>query len=280
MIANIGFMQGRLTDLVNNKIQSFPWVNWKNEFKIANEIDFNLMEWTLDHENLSKNPLMTKIGQSQILDLSLKYNVKIKSLTGDCFMQTPFWKSSKNVMGLQNEFLEVANACSELDISIIVVPLVDNGSIENIDQESKLLEFCSNNTEFFKKKNLQIAFETDFEPERVLGLVKNLDYKVFGVNYDIGNSASLGFNPKYEIKIYGQRIINVHIKDRKFNGSTVPLGSGSANFQSVFRNLNYINYKGNFILQAARSKSNEHKQILEKYKSQVLLWMNGDKNVI
>ena len=33
MIANIGFMQRRLTDLVNNKIQSFPWLNWKNEFK-------------------------------------------------------------------------------------------------------------------------------------------------------------------------------------------------------------------------------------------------------
>ena len=130
MTANIGFMQGRLSNLVNNKIQSFPWMNWENEFKIANEISFSLMEWTLDHENLTKNPLMTKSGQSQIVDLSLKYNVKIKSLTGDCFMQRPFWKSSKNVKALQNEFLEVANACSELDINIIVVPLVDNGSIQ------------------------------------------------------------------------------------------------------------------------------------------------------
>ena len=269
MNSNIGFMQGRLTNLVNNKIQSFPWMNWKNEFKIASEIGFNLMEWTLDHENLTKNPLMTKSGQSQIVDLSLKYNFKIQSVTGDCFMQKPFWKSSKNVIGLQNEFLEVANACSELNINIIVVPLVDNGSLENIYQESKLIEFCSKNTEFFKKKNLQIAFETDFKPELVSGLVKNLDNKVFGINYDIGNSAGLGFNPQYEIKTYGHRIINVHIKDREFNGFTVPLGLGNANFQSVFRNLNYINYSGNFILQAARSKNNEHKKVLEEYKSQV-----------
>ena len=32
---NIGFMQGRLSNLIDNKIQSFPWNNWENEFKIA-----------------------------------------------------------------------------------------------------------------------------------------------------------------------------------------------------------------------------------------------------
>lgn len=276
MNGNIGFMQGRLTDLENNKIQSFPWINWKNEFKIANKINFNLIEWTLDYEGMFKNPLMIKSGQNDIENLSQRYNVKIKSLTGDCFMQNPFWKLSKNQTKLKNDFLKVANACSQIGINIIVVPLVDNGSIENINQQNKLIEFCILNTDFFKKKNIQIAFETDFEPNKVLELIQILDVQTFGINYDIGNSAGLGFKSIDEIKLYGQRIINVHIKDREFNGSTVPLGLGNADFKEVFKNLHNINYKGNFILQAARSKKNEHKKILERYKTQVLLWMKGE----
>ena len=34
----------------------------------------------------------------------------------------------------------------------------------------------------------------------------------YGINYDIGNSAAMGFDPKEEIQVYGQRILNVHIK--------------------------------------------------------------------
>ena len=33
---SIGFMQGRLVPDERNKIQSFPWKNWKKEFQLAN----------------------------------------------------------------------------------------------------------------------------------------------------------------------------------------------------------------------------------------------------
>ena len=44
----IGFMQGRFSPLVNGKIQAFPWDSWSEEFFVANENDFNIIEWTLD----------------------------------------------------------------------------------------------------------------------------------------------------------------------------------------------------------------------------------------
>ena len=62
----IGFMQGRLSPLVNSKIQAFPWNNWKKEFQDAHSLNFEIMEWTLDQENLYKNPLMTKEGREEI----------------------------------------------------------------------------------------------------------------------------------------------------------------------------------------------------------------------
>ena len=48
----IGFMQGRLSKLVNNQIQAFPFKNWLNEFPLANKLGISCMEWTLDYPKL------------------------------------------------------------------------------------------------------------------------------------------------------------------------------------------------------------------------------------
>ena len=92
----IGFMQGRLSSMIGNKIQAFPSKNWFKEFKIAKSMGLNLMEWTTDQNKLYKNPLLTEIGRNKIQLLSKKFNIKIESLTGDCFMQAPFWKAKGN----------------------------------------------------------------------------------------------------------------------------------------------------------------------------------------
>ena len=52
----IGIMQGRLSPMLNNKIQAFPWDNWENEIVEASRNNFSLMEWTLDDERLFENP--------------------------------------------------------------------------------------------------------------------------------------------------------------------------------------------------------------------------------
>ena len=61
-----------------------------------------------------------------------------------------------------------------------------------------------------------------------------------------------------EFKAYGQYINNIHIKDRVLNGGTVPLGTGIVDFPGFFKMVADIEYKGSFILQAAR-EDNEMK---------------------
>jgi hexulose-6-phosphate isomerase len=46
----------------------------------------------------------------------------------------------------------------------------------------------------------------------------------------------------------------VHIKDRIRGGGTVPLGTGDADFPTVFSQLNKIRYDGDITLQVARSE--------------------------
>jgi hexulose-6-phosphate isomerase len=77
------------------------------------------------------------------------------------------------------------------------------------------------------------------------------------VNYDTGNSASLGYAPGKEFAAYGNRIGSIHIKDRKLGASTVPLGTGNADFETVFREMKSIDYQGDITLQVARGTPGE-----------------------
>ena len=74
------------------------------------------------------------------------------------------------------------------------------------------------------------------------------------VNYDSGNSASLGYDAGEEFAAYGSHIGSVHIKDRVRGGGTVPLGEGNADFPKLLKNLEAIGYGGPMILQVARSE--------------------------
>lgn len=270
----IGFMQGRLSELVDGKIQAFPWRDWEQEFPLAHRHAFPLMEWTLDQDRLYENPLMTEEGRERIRALSDANGVKILSLTGDCFMQAPFFK----VGGKERDFLlkdlqAVLEACAKVGIRYVLIPLVDNGRIENAEQEASLLDGLTPLTGFLRAHSMQIVFESDFPPQRLADFIAALPEDAYGINYDVGNSAALGYDPEEEIAAYGKRIVNVHIKDRALHGTTVPLGDGNADFPRVFRALKATGYAGNFILQTARAGDGDHTGVLCRYRDLVRGWI-------
>ena len=270
----IGFMQGRLSPLVNGRIQAFPWDNWKDEFSLAQQINVHLMEWTLDQELLHENPLLTETGQSKIRALCKLHELNIPSLTGDCFMQAPLWKAEgQQRIALERDFVEIVKGCSAVGISMLVVPLVDNGRLEDVDQEDALVRFLETQADFLAANRQKVAFESDYVPEELARFIARLDPDLFGINYDIGNSAALGLSAHKEFAAYGQRVFNVHVKDRVLGGTTVPLGTGSANFDAVFAALAQINYRGNFILQTARDADGNHADALCTYRDMTVDWL-------
>ena len=270
MIERIGFMQGRLSPIVDGKIQSFPWGTWKAEIASAKSTGLSIMEWTLDQERLYENPLMTSLGQKEILEICKEYNFSIPSLTGDCFMQAPFWKAGDDLReALKSDFIAILDGCGTVGISFIVVPLVDDGSLENIEQENILVGFLTEQESKLRALNIEIIFESDFQPTELKRFISRLGEDRFGINYDIGNSAALGFDPAVEFSAIGKRIRNVHIKDRPLGGTTVPLGEGDADFPKVFSLLKGQSYKSNYILQTARDENGRHLRVLDEYKKYV-----------
>ena len=273
--SNIGFIQGRLSEIRNNRIQSFPWGVWEDEFSRAFDLELLNMEWTIDSDRFKENPLITEHGNAAITNLISKFNIQIPSVTCDYFMENPPWKN--NSIEVKENIISIFRGMNKIKSQILVIPLVDNSSIANSNCISSVKLFFTELIPEIIKNNLRIAFESDFTPNKLAEFIGEFDINYFGINYDIGNSASLVFNPVEEFKAYGARIINVHVKDRKLNGNTVPLSEGDADFPRIFRLLREENYQGNLILQTARSKEGRDAEVLVKYKRLVEDWWVGAK---
>jgi hexulose-6-phosphate isomerase len=190
-------------------------------------------------------------------------------------MENPPWKTDLKLV--KEGISSILQGMRNIKSKILVIPLVDNSSLSDSSSVKIIEKLFTDLIPEISQNKLQIAFESDLNPKKLLEFIGRFDRNYFGINYDIGNSSSLGFNPTEEFKAYGSRIINVHVKDRKLNGTTVPLGEGDADFLGIFRLLHEENYQGNLILQTARSKEGKDSEVLVKYKNLVEDWWEEAK---
>ena len=246
----IGIMQGRLVPReIKSRIQSFPFKNWKKEIILLKKKKIKFIEWTIDYRKFLKNPLIEFPMHTKMF--LKKNNVKCNSITADFFMQQPAWKNKKTDFYLK----KLSTICEKLKIKFIIIPLVDNSSIKN-NNENQIIEYFRklNNKNYFNK-NTKVLFELDLPPKKVKKFLKKVG-KNYGINYDTGNSAYHGYNFKNEM-IYFNKVYNIHIKDRKKGQQSISLGKGDFNFKIFFRFVKKIRYNGNLILQTYMPKKDK-----------------------
>ena len=255
MSSRIGIMQGRLSKPINNKIQSFPVNTWENEFYLAKDIGFELIEWVLD-ENIEDNPILSKKHFSKINIIKKQTGININSICCDYFMKNSLSRNSESYRKKNLEILNflIEESCPLNNIKIIDFPLLGEASLK----KKKNLEDYKNIFLKLEKKildnNLTIALETDLNPNALRDFLKSFNENAVTMTYDMGDSVFLGFEAKKEFSCYGKLISNVHIKDCTPRDYTVQLGDGNVNFNEIFFLLKKNNYKADFILQAARGE--------------------------
>lgn len=253
-----GIMQGRLTEPRGRGIQFFPFDNWKNEFKIANKIGLDEIEFIFDYDNYKENPLWNKKGTDEVKEVVKDTGIDINSICFDYFMKRPFYKADnkedKEFLYHENKiFLEkIMEASKDLGIKLIEIPLVDNSSIRSNQKKVMFRDFLQDILRNQKYKDIFLGLETDFPPYELKEYIESFDSPLVKANYDTGNSSALGYNVREEITTLRELISNIHIKDRIFKGGTVKLGKGDVDFKEFFKTIKEINYSGSLILQAAR----------------------------
>ena len=255
MIKHFGIMQGRLLPKFKNRYQAHPLGYWKDEFTIAKEIGLSYIEFILDHNDYEKNPLMSDLGINEIENIIQKTGIGVRSICADIFMEAPLHSDNNFISNTSKEILlKLIENSAKLGITDIVIPCVDQSTLKGEADQNRLIENLTEPIKLANKRKINLALETDLAPIPFLNLLNKLDAGVVKVNYDIGNSASLGFDIFEEFKLYGNRISDIHIKDRVLGGGSVVLGAGNANFKSFFQVFSKIDFKGPIVMQVYRDE--------------------------
>lgn len=263
---SLGVFQGRLTPRGQRTIQFFPFENWENEFPAAKKLGLDEIEFIFDFEHFEENPLWSKTGIKKIKNLIRKNSVAVNHICADFFMASPFFRVSPEVrkdnMAVLKRLIKTA---AEIGAGNIEIPILDNSSIKTSAEENILVETIGEVIPEAKAAGVTLGLETDLPPDKFLSLLQKFGSETIKANYDSGNSAGLGFDHLEEITTLARHIGNVHIKDRLFHGTTVPLGTGNADFEKFFGALKKIGYRGSIILQAARGEDGREAETVTKY---------------
>jgi len=254
-MTSIGIMQGRLVPPENGRMQAFPRDGWGAEFALAAAAKLNFIEWIYDVWGEDANPLGMADGISRMKDLTLRHDVEIRSICADYFMERLLLRTTDGEKGERFDRLEwLIRRCREAGIQRIVLPFVDSSAILSEAEEREVAGLLQRILPVAELCGVELHLETALEPDAFSRLLAQVPHAFLKVNYDSGNSASLGYLPREEFAAYGGRIGSVHVKDRKRDGGTVPLGTGDVRFAEVFGGLRKLGYQGDFVLQVARDK--------------------------
>ena len=150
--------------------------------------------------NYMKNPLMSENGIKEILKTIEQSGVKVNSICADFFMEAPLHSNDDNVRSKSIEVLNKLIKCASIiGASDIVIPCVDQSSLKT-DRDKKRFELSlSKLLKEANKHKINLALETDLGPEEFKVLIERFDNNYITVNYDTGNSASLGYDIDEEI---------------------------------------------------------------------------------
>ena len=262
----IGIMQGRLIHPKGRGIQFFPFEEWEEEFQAAAKIGVDEIDFIFDLDRYQENPLWTKEGVEKIREAIEESGVRVRHICADFFMRRPFFRVSEQARKENVEILQkLLEAAKQIGAINIEVPLVDNSSIKTEEEKETLIQCLKECLPKAKDLGITISLEADLAPKDLLDLAERFADPFLKITYDSGNSSSLGYDSYEEISTYGKYLSNVHIKDRILGGTTVPLGTGNANFDKLFRGLKEAGYQGSFTLQAARQEEGKEAETILSY---------------
>ena len=238
-----------------------------DEFSLIEQLGFNGIEWIYDKKSEYSNPILNSNEYSKIQSLSKKYNVSLENIVFDWFITHPLLKKDDISLSTKiQKIIDLLDYSEKIGFQRVIFPLLEGNSIHDSNEMDLFLKIFSDDIlPTLNLKKLEIHFETSMSPNHEFNFINKLDNSQTKLCFDMGNSASLGFDCSEVLNKISPFLGSVHIKDRSINGGTVPLGEGSVNFLKVFTILNKIKFSGPISFQAYRDKNSNNIELLKNY---------------
>ena len=255
----VGIMQGRLLPPVNGRFQAFPAQRWREEFPKAAAAGLSCIEWIFEKPDEERNPLRHDEGLAEMERIADETNVRVRSICADYYMteQLLHPDGSRNAANVAHLEWLIGRA-ARLKATYVVLPFVDSSSLKTPERIAGAIGVLREVAAHARSGSVELHVECDLPPPAFRDLLDRAAQPNVKANYDIGNSAALGYRPCDELPAIGPYLGSVHVKDRQRAGGTVPIGSGAADLPQAFRQIRAAGFARWLILQVAREEELDH----------------------
>ena len=251
----VGVIQGRLLPKYQGRYQCHPVGNWSEEFKKVSELGLDCIQFILNFDTIDMNPLSSSQGLEKINGLVKSSGVKVSSICADYFMEKPLHKIfGEELLNAMEVLKELVRSSKKIGSKSIVLPCLGASSFSDLNEMKKFQELISDVIPLAEDLDINLALETDLDSATFSTFLEAIDSSILTVNYDIGNSASFGHDVKEDFSAYGEKISDIHIKDRPLGQKSIQLGEGDANFEDFFKLIDNSYYSGPFIMETYRDE--------------------------
>jgi len=221
---------------------------------MARQAGIDGLELIYEGAEQKDNPLAIHDGEPLLQEITSHYGVVAISVCADRLLESPVVASDLADRAiLANELCDALPRWSAGGIERVVLPFVDANRIRGPNGQDAVAAWMGSVLPAAEAAGIELHLEADLDPNSMRALLNRLDHPLIRVNYDTGNSASLGYDTYDELEAYGSRIGSIHIKDRVRNGGSVPLGEGDADIELALRGLHDLGFEGDLVLQVVRA---------------------------
>jgi len=245
----LGIIQGRLSH--PREGHQTTSIKWKTEIEEAISLGLNHVEWIIDTDTLLSNPLL--LGEVPDILFNNISSVCLDNIVDKRIFEYEFFDEN------------IIDVCKKLDnvgFRKVTLPILEESRVE---KDGDLGYLCRNLTrvcELFP--NFRFFIECDNNSKTVNTILDS--HNNLNATYDTGNITAMNFDHDMYISEIGDKIKNVHLKDRQKNsGKSLGMFKGDTHFDSIFQKLSEVGYDGIFTLQMARGIPGSEKETIMNY---------------
>ena len=242
-------VQGRLTQSPPGRLQWFPQSAWQKEFAIASEIGIKYIELIAEVQHNLNNPIWTDKGIKEIKQLVKDNSLTLHALCNDYIVEHSFLLEE-----VVEQNISLLNQVKKLGVEKYIMPFFDSSELTTSNMQD-YIEPIKQVAKVANDGNILICLETILKGQELIELLRLINMPNVKVVYDTGNRVAFGHDLSSDIRLLGERIAHVHIKDKNKDNENVLLGTGLVNFESVFYALNDINYVGPYTFETTRGSN-------------------------
>lgn len=245
-----GMVQGRLIQSPPGQLQWFPQEFWESEFLLAGALGLDFIELIAERHHNAENPIWSNDGHSRIRAISQRAGLSIHAFCND-FIVDHALVGDDTVL---DQNLRLIERGSLLGCEKYVLPLFEHSEMTSLNMEDfieplRVIADCA------AAAGITVCLETVLNGLELVRFLDRLDRPAARVVFDTGNRIAFGHDLATDIRMLGDRIAHVHIKDKNAANQNVILGTGLVNFLTVFEALHDIAYAGPYTFETQRGRS-------------------------